>query len=60
MRVNNYEHFKPTFKSFKVGFLCVVFPIIAFAAAFKYERDTRNDKIRTGQVAYKDRWFKFI
>lgn len=60
MRVSHYDHFKPTFKSFKVGFLTVVFPILFFAFAFKYERDYKEDLYRTGKVAYKDRLFKFI
>lgn len=60
MRVNNYDHFKPTYKTFKWGFLLVVAPIIVTAMAFKYERGAREEKCRTGQVAYKDRWFKLI
>lgn len=60
MRVSHYDHFKPTGRSFKVGFFSVIFPIVAFAFAFKYERDGREEKYRTGQVAYKDRLFKFI
>lgn len=60
MRVSHYDHFKPTFKSFKTGFLIVVAPILFFAMAFKYERESREVKFKTGQVAYKDRLFKFI
>jgi NADH dehydrogenase (ubiquinone) 1 beta subcomplex subunit 4 len=60
MRVSHYEHFKPTYRSFKTGFLCVVFPILAFAYAFKWERDGKEEKYRTGKVAYADRMFKFI
>ncbi|CAO1410784.1 unnamed protein product [Diamesa serratosioi] len=60
MRVNNYEHFKPTFKSFRTGFLTVVAPILLYAWAIKSERDGREEKCRTGQVSYADRKFKFI
>lgn len=60
MRVSHYDHFKPNFKTFRIGFLTVVAPIIFFALAFKWERDTKEAKYRTGQVAYKDRLFKFI
>lgn len=60
MRVSNYEHFKPTFKAFKGGFLLVVGPILGLAWALKAERDGREALYRTGQVAYKDRRFKFI
>lgn len=60
MRINNYEHFKPTFKSFKTGFLFVVLPIVVYALAMKNERDGREKLYRTGQVSYADRKFKFI
>jgi len=60
MRVNHYEHFKPTFKAFKVGMLAVVLPIGIYAWMLKSERDAREHQYRTGQVAYKDRLFKFI
>jgi NADH dehydrogenase (ubiquinone) 1 beta subcomplex subunit 4 len=60
MRVSHYEHFKPSFTSFKTGFLCVVAPIVLMAYVFKWERDGKEAKYRTGQVAYKDRLFKFI
>ncbi|XP_067633530.1 uncharacterized protein ND-B15 [Eurosta solidaginis] len=60
MRVSHYEHFKPTGKSFRVGFFSVVLPIFLYGWALKTERDGREAKYRTGQVAYKDRKFKFI
>lgn len=60
MRVSHFDHFKPTFRSFKLGFLGVVLPIILFAKAMEYERAGREAKYKTGQVAYKDRLFKFI
>ncbi|BFG03846.1 uncharacterized protein DMAD_02975 [Drosophila madeirensis] len=60
MRVSNYEHFKPTGKSFRTGLFAVVLPIVIYAWALKSERDGREEQYRTGQVAYKDRQFKFI
>lgn len=60
MRVNHYEHFRPTGKALRLGLLTVVIPICAFAVGFKAERDGREHTYRTGQVAYKDRNFKFI
>lgn len=60
MRVNHYEHFRPTGKAFRLGFFTVIFPICAFAYIFKTDRDIKEQKYRTGQVAYKDRQFKFI
>ncbi|KAL7736469.1 hypothetical protein ACLKA6_019670 [Drosophila palustris] len=60
MRVSNYQHFRPTGHSFRMGLFAVVLPIVAYAWALKSERDGREEKYRTGQVAYKDRQFKFI
>jgi NADH dehydrogenase (ubiquinone) 1 beta subcomplex subunit 4 len=60
MRVSNYEHFKPTPRSVRVGLFTVVIPIVLYAWMLKAERSGREEKYRTGQVAYKDRLFKFI
>lgn len=60
MRVSNYEHFRPTGTAFRTGMFAVVLPIVVYAWALKTERDGREQKYRTGQVAYKDRQFKFI
>lgn len=60
MRVSHFEHFKPTGRSFRVGFFLVVAPIIFFALAFKTHREGREKKFRNGEVSYRDRQFKFI
>ncbi|XP_055628064.1 uncharacterized protein LOC129769681 [Toxorhynchites rutilus septentrionalis] len=60
MRVNHIDHFKPTWYSFRIGMLTVVIPIVGYALLLKKERDGREHLYRTGQVAYKDRRFKFI
>jgi len=60
MRVSNFEHFRPTGHSFRMGLFAVALPIALYAWALKAERDGREEKYRTGQVAYKDRQFKFI
>ncbi|XP_053687531.1 NADH dehydrogenase [ubiquinone] 1 beta subcomplex subunit 4 [Sabethes cyaneus] len=60
MTVNQFEHFKPTGRTFRAGMFTVVIPIVVYAWMLKKERDGREQKYRTGQVAYKDRYFKFI
>ncbi|XP_073844609.1 NADH dehydrogenase (ubiquinone) B15 subunit [Musca autumnalis] len=60
MRVNHFEHFKPTGHAFRVGMGVVVLPIILYAWALKAEREGREKQYRNGEVAYKDRLFKFI
>ncbi|XP_055536754.1 NADH dehydrogenase [ubiquinone] 1 beta subcomplex subunit 4 [Wyeomyia smithii] len=60
MQVNHFEHFRPTGRTFRIGMISVVIPIVGYAWMLKTERDGREKKYRTGQVAYKDRNFKFI
>ncbi|XP_013118492.2 uncharacterized protein LOC106095729 [Stomoxys calcitrans] len=60
MRVNYFEHFKPTGHAFRIGMGVVVLPIALYAWAMKAERDCREQQYRNGEVAYKDRLFKFI
>lgn len=60
MRVSHFEHFKPTGKSFRIGFFLVVAPVIFFAMAFKTQRGNLEQKIRNGEISYRDRRFKFI
>ncbi|KAI8120501.1 hypothetical protein FF38_04503 [Lucilia cuprina] len=60
MRVSNFEHFKPTGHAFRVGMSLVVLPIIGYAWALNKEREGRELQYRNGEVAYKDRRFKFI
>ncbi|GAB0097151.1 uncharacterized protein DMENIID0001_127590 [Sergentomyia squamirostris] len=59
-RVTQFEHFKPNFKTAKRGFFIVLLPIVAYAWLMKSERSAREHQYRTGQVAYRDRKFKFI
>lgn len=59
MRVNHYDHFKPTGKSFTT-FLAIAVPMFAYCWWIKSDRERREQEMRTGQVAYKDRRFKFI
>ncbi|XP_023720609.1 NADH dehydrogenase [ubiquinone] 1 beta subcomplex subunit 4 [Cryptotermes secundus] len=60
MRATEYEHFKPTPKTSMYGLGIIVIPIVAYAYLLKTTRDAQEHKYRTGQVAYKDRRFKFI
>lgn len=60
MRVSHYEHFKPTGRALRTGLACVVGPIVLYTWWIKSDRDRREQAFRTGQVAYKDRQFKFI
>lgn len=59
MRGTQLEHWKPTYKTFKSSFWLFVVPFSVMFYLVKTERDTKEHSYRTGQVAYKDRSFKF-
>lgn len=60
MKVNTYEHFRPTPKNALMALAALVIPMAGYAYLLKSERDCKEKAYRTGQVAYKDRNFKFI
>lgn len=60
MRVSNFEHFRPTLRTVRLGLFTIVVPMVLYGWMMKSERNNREKKYRTGQVAYKDRKFKFI
>ncbi|XP_049805340.1 uncharacterized protein LOC126248418 [Schistocerca nitens] len=59
MRATQYEHFRPTPKSSFYGLALVAAPMALFIWFIKNKRDEQEHKLRTGQVAYRDRRFKF-
>ncbi|VVC26913.1 NADH:ubiquinone oxidoreductase, subunit NDUFB4 [Cinara cedri] len=59
LKATRYEFFKPNPKTSILGVLLLVIPYCTLTYCIKKERDRREDLIRTGQVAYKDRGFKF-
>uniref|UniRef100_R4V2S5 NADH dehydrogenase [ubiquinone] 1 beta subcomplex subunit 4 n=1 Tax=Coptotermes formosanus TaxID=36987 RepID=R4V2S5_COPFO len=60
MRATEYDHFRATPKTSLYGLCSIVLPMLAFGYLLKTSRDAQEHKYRTGQVAYKDRRFKFI
>lgn len=60
MRISHYDHFKPTGHALRTGLFTVAIPILLYTWWIKFDRDRREQKFRTGEVAYKDRQFKFI
>lgn len=43
-----------------MGMALTIIPITFFYLLVKKERDDKEHKYRTGQVAYKDRLFKYV
>ncbi|GJQ88475.1 hypothetical protein Trydic_g19606 [Trypoxylus dichotomus] len=59
MRVNTYEHFRPSPVSVAWGIAIVVIPMLGFGYLVKSSRDKLEASYRRGEVAYSDRGFKF-
>uniref|UniRef100_V5GYY5 NADH dehydrogenase [ubiquinone] 1 beta subcomplex subunit 4 n=1 Tax=Anoplophora glabripennis TaxID=217634 RepID=V5GYY5_ANOGL len=60
MKVSGFEYFKPSGKNVLYGLLFMVIPMVGFGYLVKKTRMDEEDRIRRGDVAYKDRNFKFI
>ncbi|XP_013784055.1 uncharacterized protein LOC106468189 [Limulus polyphemus] len=60
MRATMYDHFRPTLKGGIMWFSFVLFPIIGYGYFLNKKRREFDEKCRRGEIAYKDRLFKFI
>ncbi|XP_035226054.1 uncharacterized protein LOC118198473 isoform X2 [Stegodyphus dumicola] len=59
MHMTVAERFIPTFKNW-VKYMCsIVVPVVGFALLLKWSRDKTERKIRSGEIEYKDRVFKY-
>ncbi|GLH10228.1 Putative ubiquinone dehydrogenase, partial [Gryllus bimaculatus] len=59
MRTTMYDHFRPTTKATGYGFALLLAPLVLYTWLLKSSRDSTEKLYRTGQVAYRDRNFKF-
>ncbi|XP_076252102.1 NADH dehydrogenase (ubiquinone) B15 subunit [Rhynchophorus ferrugineus] len=59
LNVSGFEYFKPSGKNSLLGFLLVVAPMAATMTYLYTSRSAQEEKYRKGEVAYKDRRFKF-
>ncbi|XP_073995863.1 NADH dehydrogenase (ubiquinone) B15 subunit [Rhodnius prolixus] len=60
MKATNIDFFRETPKTILRGLFLLVLPIAGTIYMFKYDRDKKEAAYRSGQVAYKDRLFKFV
>ncbi|XP_076046517.1 NADH dehydrogenase (ubiquinone) B15 subunit [Oratosquilla oratoria] len=60
MRSTQVEHFRATPRTSMLGFLLIALPIGAYGYLLKRDKENQEDMYRTGQVAYKDRPYKFV
>ena len=59
MRVTLYDHFKPSPKNFAIAMSVSLIPISIAAMILLKERGVYQHKLRTGQVSYADRNWKY-
>ncbi|XP_046398570.1 NADH dehydrogenase [ubiquinone] 1 beta subcomplex subunit 4 [Ischnura elegans] len=59
LKATGYDSFKPTPRSGFYAFGLVVAPIALYAWWIKSQRDSVEKKLRNGEIAYRDRKFKF-
>ncbi|KAK2189448.1 hypothetical protein NP493_106g02037 [Ridgeia piscesae] len=60
MRANHWEQFKASPKNFGFVFAVVVLPMVGMWYAMDKAKTELEYKCRTGQIAYKDRLWKFV
>ncbi|XP_054272243.1 NADH dehydrogenase [ubiquinone] 1 beta subcomplex subunit 4 [Macrosteles quadrilineatus] len=60
MEATGYNFFKPTPKNALGGVLFIVLPLALCMYKVKTDRDAREQKYRSGLIAYRDRYHKFI
>lgn len=60
MKVSGFEYFKPSGKNVLYGLAFMVIPMVGFGYLVQKTRNDQEARIRRGEVAYKDRNFKFI
>lgn len=58
MNTYAYEHFRPNKRNFKWLWWSFIFPIFGLGAFVDLDRQPYIEKVRTGQIAYKDRKWK--
>uniref|UniRef100_A0A336MY24 NADH dehydrogenase [ubiquinone] 1 beta subcomplex subunit 4 n=1 Tax=Culicoides sonorensis TaxID=179676 RepID=A0A336MY24_CULSO len=59
-RVSQWDYFKVSGRTSRWGLGLTVIPMFLFGKLVYDERAEREEKIRTGQIAYRDRKFKYI
>ncbi|PVD24906.1 hypothetical protein C0Q70_15399 [Pomacea canaliculata] len=60
MRATNFDHFKVTPKTTWFGFLYIVLPVGLLTYISTKDKEENEAKLRSGQVPYKDRLWKFM
>lgn len=60
MRANYATYFKPTGKTIITGIVMMLVPMFGFGTLVNTSRNKLEASYRRGEVAYRDRHFKFV
>ncbi|CAK1541907.1 unnamed protein product [Leptosia nina] len=58
MKVTQFEYFKPNRRNALFGIGTIVIPMFVYGYLIHKERSTREAKVRSGEIRYRDRLFK--
>lgn len=58
MKVSQFEYFQPNMRTSLIGICAIVLPMIGYGYLVRNERAQREEKIRNGELRYRDRIFK--
>ncbi|KAL4704785.1 hypothetical protein ACJJTC_015032 [Scirpophaga incertulas] len=59
MKVTQVEYFQPNMKNALFGIFTIVLPMFGYGYLMWKDRSTREQKIRSGELRYRERQFKF-
>ncbi|XP_068617217.1 NADH dehydrogenase [ubiquinone] 1 beta subcomplex subunit 4 [Battus philenor] len=60
MKVTQFDNFKPNRSTSMFGLCAVVIPMFVYGYFIWNDRNDREQKIRSGELRYRDRMFKFV
>ncbi|CAG9132615.1 hypothetical protein JYU34_017327 [Plutella xylostella] len=58
MKVTRFDHFKPNRSNSLFGITAIIIPMCAYAYWIVTDRNAKEQKIRNGELRYRDRLFK--
>ncbi|XP_045769895.1 uncharacterized protein LOC123870571 [Maniola jurtina] len=58
MKVTQFDRFQPNRRTSLFGFFTIIVPMVTYGYFIWHERNGREQKIRAGEVPYRDRLFK--
>lgn len=58
MQATQLERFTPTRRNMIFGICSIIIPMVSYGMLIKSDRNKQEQKIRSGEIRYRDRLFK--